>query len=798
MNEAQQAERRAARHLIEHGAFLAACKPDDAKQPRTSRSSDLAPAPWTQHRDEGALKPALDAWFEGKGGDDLGVFAGSVKIGESAARAATVDIDLAPPDGEKWDYWPKRLTDLLGHAPLVAAKNQLKPGHWHLTWLVSPTAGGARDKDGVVKVDGARVGEVRWSLGCKAVTRFYPGEVRDLARVDWEVRQGKRPAPPVLDAREFGTKLGLLNGVDGAPRASTAHAGSPERIIRSATEGNRHPTIAAQAARAGLRGDPIEPLVAAARDVLGGREDGERTVRQCYEWGAMKAGRSTGKPLPGAPEPMPEEQALEEEEQSEILVQVWKEGEHEAAPPNPPPARGSNGAKVDPPPEIVLSEKDMARWIRSIATDNMRYQDGAGAWFVWENGWRQKRALWVLSHLQDAWNGVLNKQVQTKQGPAAVPDPIREGNEGFGARVMALLSQLDGVCTEVGDWDAHPDELGLPGGRKVTISTGAVSDQDMLDLISHSTRHPPAPLEGTRFERFLEEAFPVPHTRLAAQVALGAALGIQPGAYTTVFQGRERSGKTTIQTACTDILGSYAGTLSTALIGGEADPFTRVSARAGLQGLRQAWISETSDALTLADDAFKALGGGGDKVTARGIGKDSYSFDATHDLFVVTNHLPYLRRRDPAIIDRMRIVPMDQTRPAGERENLTPLFRDHPAEAGAVLAWLLEGYRLWLRRGDCPASPEMDRRKEAWLDSCDPLGAFVREELVEGGSIRLRELGREMRAWCRERGMKLPSYLATTQALNGQAKTAGLEVRIGRGNCPELVGHSLPKAGEDA
>ena len=783
----------ACRYLIEQGAFLVAIR-SDTKRPRTTRPSDLGSAPWTKHRDEGYLKPGLNALLEGRSTDLPGVFPWSVDLGD--CRLAVTDLDGEVPNLAAFSYWLDRVSELLGADPLYAIESTEKRGRWHAGWAIADGSG--REKDGRIVIDGVEVGELRWSRGCLLVVRAYEREIEEIANAVARARGGE--THDVLTPAAVAHAL--LKPPESPPVATSRSksGGSSVQAILAAGEGTRHNTIKREAARAGRLGHPLGPIETAARSADG--EDGARTARDQYAWGQQQRMLANSAPTGAPPDGHLVEQAhadpLRDEEQSEIDLQAWREGAGEAIP-IPDPVRIERGADVDAAPDVILSEQDMTRWVRPVATNIMRWQEGRNQWMAWseDQGWRPESPGWILAHLQDAWNGVLHREQPTKQGVTHQPDPIREGRVGFGKAVRDGLSALAGIRTLPEDWDAHPDELGLPGGRKVSLSTGVESDQDMADLLAKATRHPPASLAGTRFARFLEEAFPDPHTRLAAQVALGAGLSPEPGAYTTAFQGRERSGKTTIQTACTDILGPYAAPLSTALIGGEADPFTRMSARGRLQGLRQGWISETSEALTLADDAIKALGGGGDRIVARGIGKDVYEFEASHDLYIVTNFLPYLRRRDPAIVDRMRIIPMDQSRAAGDRENLALLFRDEPKEGGAVLSWLLEGFRFWRERGDCPPSPEMERRKRVWLDSCDPLGAFIREELAEGPGVRLRDLAKAMRGWLKERMLQPPSYLATTQALRGQLDIAGFEVGIGAGRYAELRGYVLPGKQED-
>ena len=69
---------------------------------------------------------------------------------------------------------------------------------------------------------------------------------------------------------------------------------------------------------------------------------------------------------------------------------------------------------------------------------------------------------------------------------------------------------------------------------------------------------------------------------------------------------------------------------------------------------------------TLAESLVKYLTGG-DTVTARFLHQNSFTFVATHTLWLVTNHRPRIKGTDPAIKSRVKLIPFTVTIPEDQR-----------------------------------------------------------------------------------------------------------------------------------
>jgi len=117
---------------------------------------------------------------------------------------------------------------------------------------------------------------------------------------------------------------------------------------------------------------------------------------------------------------------------------------------------------------------------------------------------------------------------------------------------------------------------------------------------------------------------------------------------------------------------------------------------ADLCGLRLAVLHESDAGRRLAEGTVKRLTGA-DRLKARRMREDFWSFDPSHTFVMLTNHRPVLTGTDEGIWRRLRLVPWDIVIPPEERDEELP---DRLAlERDAVLAWLVAGYRDWRQRG---------------------------------------------------------------------------------------------------
>jgi putative DNA primase/helicase len=113
-------------------------------------------------------------------------------------------------------------------------------------------------------------------------------------------------------------------------------------------------------------------------------------------------------------------------------------------------------------------------------------------------------------------------------------------------------------------------------------------------------------------------------------------------------------------------------------------------------GLRLALVHETDSGHRLAEGTVKRLTGG-DRLKARRMREDFWSFEPSHTFVMLTNHKPGVGGTDEGIWRRLRLVPFEVVIPAADRDE--DLAGKLAGEAGAILAWLVAGYLDWCKDG---------------------------------------------------------------------------------------------------
>lgn len=254
------------------------------------------------------------------------------------------------------------------------------------------------------------------------------------------------------------------------------------------------------------------------------------------------------------------------------------------------------------------------------------------------------------------------------------------------------------LMTPLEDFDADPFLLNTSTGV-LDLRTGAVQPHHprlrMLKMTRAGYEHGITPLRPT-WDRFIAEVLPDEEVRGFVQRLLGYALvGSVTEHILPVFYGSGGGGKSTLIEAVSWALGDYANPCSADLLLGA----TSAGGTEGVDlfGTRFAPASETDEGKRLAAGTVKKLTGG-DTMKARRLYRDSITWQPTHTIVLVTNSLPKADGTDSALFQRVRVVPFTQ-RFRGTANEDRSLGTRLKMEADGILAWMVEGYREYERRG---------------------------------------------------------------------------------------------------
>jgi putative DNA primase/helicase len=170
---------------------------------------------------------------------------------------------------------------------------------------------------------------------------------------------------------------------------------------------------------------------------------------------------------------------------------------------------------------------------------------------------------------------------------------------------------------------------------------------------------------------------------------------------------------------------------------------------AALARKRLVLVAETADGHRLDENRVKLLTGR-DKVPARFLHQEWFSFLPEYKLVLFTNFKPRVDGSDGAVWDRIRLIPFNISFDGREDPELGEKLA---AEAEGILAWIVEGCLEWQEDGlgVCDA---VERATAAYRTESDIIGRFVRDccELDDEARVTRKALRAALLAYCEEAG----------------------------------------------
>jgi putative DNA primase/helicase len=185
---------------------------------------------------------------------------------------------------------------------------------------------------------------------------------------------------------------------------------------------------------------------------------------------------------------------------------------------------------------------------------------------------------------------------------------------------------------------------------------------------------------------------------------------------------------------------------------------------AKLRGARLVTASESEDGAKLREAFVKEITGS-DRLAARQMYGEWFSFQPTHKLQMLTNHKPQIRGSDHGIWRRLLFVPYTVTFGTAEELSARKAARlKDPAlpealerEKAGVLNWIIRGAKRWCIAGLQPPDIVLETG-QAYREEQDRIGEFIRERCHVDPQARTTPstLYRVYRDWCNDVGIEYP------------------------------------------
>jgi putative DNA primase/helicase len=434
------------------------------------------------------------------------------------------------------------------------------------------------------------------------------------------------------------------------------------------------------------------------------------------------------------------------------------------------------GRPVDPLPDEPMTELGYARRLIEVYGARLRFVVAWNRWLIWDGArWAQdadgQAQRWMKLIARSVTSAAIRDQAEKDVQRAAK----RAESNGSVKGAMALASTELEIAVSPDDLDADPYLLNCRNGI-LDLRTGQLGPHDPARLLMKMTgaayeRSAPGP----EFAKFLDRIQPDQGMREFLARLLGHSIdGTVTEHILPIFYGDGANGKSTLVEAIMNALGDYADAADPDLL--RARTFdAHPTGVADLFGKRLALLHESDAGHRLAEGTVKRLTGG-DKLKARRMREDFWSFEPSHMFVLLTNHKPIVGGTDEGIWRRLRLVPFEIVIPAAERdENLSAKLA---AEAEAILAWLVAGYLDWAANG-LGEPRQVTEATMAYRADSDPLGRFISERCLCMPALHVgsTELFSQYEKWCAAER----EDPGTPRAFGDAMKTKGFESRKSHG-----------------
>lgn len=443
-----------------------------------------------------------------------------------------------------------------------------------------------------------------------------------------------------------------------------------------------------------------------------------------------------------------------------------------------PAATPAAAAAAAPAPLTITepatyTETDDGNALRLVDTHHgqIRYVPQSGTWLHWDG----HRWTWdEAGHVHELARHIARDLRHDDKESRA---HRRSSLSRRGLEAMEKIARTDPrVATHMSALDARPYELNTPAGV-VDLRTGHIHPPDPTALHTKTTTVPANPNHPTpRWDAFLADTFAGdPDTATYVQRLLGVSLVGTVLEQTLPFAfGPGQNGKSVLFDVAQGVLGlapdGYAASIPADMLVARARE-DHPAVIAQLAGVRLAIGGELEEGARFAEAKVKMLTGG-DRINARFMGKNPFTFTPTHSLWLHANHRPEVRTGGPAFWRRLRQIPFPHTVPDDKKiEGLDEIL---VAEEGpGILAWLIQGAADYFTHG-LTISAAVAAATAEYQHDTDTVTQFVEERCTTGNPnaqhmhVKTSVLRAAYEAWCRTEGLEPVSAKALTLQLKAR------------------------------
>ncbi|MCX5417810.1 phage/plasmid primase, P4 family [Streptomyces sp. NBC_00059] len=419
------------------------------------------------------------------------------------------------------------------------------------------------------------------------------------------------------------------------------------------------------------------------------------------------------------------------------------------APATVPPHATEHGLLPD-----SLSDRGNAKLFVELYGRDFRHVPGIG-WYRW-SGYRwsldeDDAVVWAAGEMAES---LAQTDLSGRCNTADLRRHQRRALSTSGMKAMLLQAKAaPGMVLNAARLDCDPYVLCTPNGV-VDLATGRLSAPDPeKHFHSRATSVSAREMSTPRWNRFLTDTFgddedgrkliDFLHELLGYSITGDVGAQILPFLY-----GQGKNGKSVLLDVMVKLLGDYADAAPPGFL--MARPFEgHPTDLAELHGRRIIVCSELKPGDRF-DEARVKLLTGGDRIKARRMRQDFFSFTPTHKLWLLGNHRPEVGTGGYAFWRRMKLIPFERVVAADRQiDNLADvLVRE---EGPGILHWLVTGARRYLSGPRDLTGPQQVRTATtAYAETEDHTGRFLGECCTLNPAMRAEQsqLYTSYTGWC--------------------------------------------------
>ena len=385
----------------------------------------------------------------------------------------------------------------------------------------------------------------------------------------------------------------------------------------------------------------------------------------------------------------------------------------------------------------------------------LRYAPEMSRWYVWDGTRWEPDAMFKAEAMVNRELIVQASRVARMGATIEEKKKYYRIAENFlsSARASAVRKVMESnsaLAIHVASFDSDAWRINTPGGM-IDLRQGTLAPADSNALMSKTTSVAPEfDRDCPRWVQFLKETTGndtdfIGYLQRYAGYCLTGLVNEQMLMY---LWGGGGNGKSVFLNVLSAILHNYAVTapgrvFTQSLV--EQHP----TELAMMAGARLVLASEVAYGKKWDGERIKMLTGG-EKITARFMRQDDFTFMPTFKILIAGNARPAVANLDEAMRRRLHFVPFTRT-PAVVDINLGEKLR---AEHPAILAWMVRGCVAWSQHG--LGSPAVVLAStETYFEDEDLIQEWMRA-CVRGGTMQAftssRALWTSWNTWCRQAG----------------------------------------------